>query len=176
MGNLRVDKMRVVVVVMIMGWMALYPLLVMGSPIRHKVGGSKGWHPDVNYTDWSSQEKFCVGDWLFFLFDKHYFNVLEVNKTSYENCMDKDFIKNETRGGRDVVELKEARTYYYISGGGYCFHQMKVAVHVEQQHQAAIAPSPVPMESGSLLPSVYTCSWIILAYVLFMSLVSMGNL
>lgn len=112
------------------------------------------------------------------MFDERYYNVLEVNKTSYENCIDKDFIKNVTRGGRDVVQLTEARTYYYISSGGYCFHQMRVAVDVEEHQDApAPAPEPAPINSGSVLPaSVYTCSWIILANVLFMNLVLMGTL
>ncbi|CAL0299051.1 unnamed protein product [Lupinus luteus] len=168
MENVRVNKMAMVIV----GLLALYPLMVMGGPIRHKVGGNKGWNPNVNYTEWSSQEHFFVGDWLLFIFDKHYYNILEVNKTSYENCIDNGFMKNLTRGGRDVVELKEARTYYYISSGGYCFHQMKVAVHVEE-HQAPITTSPPPtMNSASILPYVYTCTFIILANVFFINLVS----
>ncbi|KAJ6421601.1 hypothetical protein OIU84_028888 [Salix udensis] len=55
----------------------------------HKVG-SRGWIPDYNYTDWLNQrhEHFYVGDWLLFVFDKHSYNVLEVNETNYENCND----------------------------------------------------------------------------------------
>lgn len=104
-----------------------------------------------------------------FKFDRRYFNVLEVNKTSYENCIDRDFIKNITRGGRDVVQMTEARTYYYLSGGGYCFHGMRVAVQVQQEDQdpalamaAPPAPSPVAYGSSSPLPSVCTCIWIII--------------
>ncbi|OIV90230.1 hypothetical protein TanjilG_01426 [Lupinus angustifolius] len=177
MENLRVDNKMMVMVMVIIGLLALYPLMVMADPIRHKVGGNKGWSPNVNYTEWSSHEHFLVGDWLWFIFDKHYYNILEVNKTSYENCIDNGFIKNLTRGGRDVVELKEARTYYYISSGGYCFHQMKVAVNVEE-HQAPITASPPPImnNSGSILPYVYTCTLIIVANVLFMILVSIGAL
>lgn len=103
-----------------------------------------------------------------------------MNKTSYENCIDRDFIKNVTRGGRDVVQLTEARTYYYLSSGGYCFHQMRVAINVveEQQNRAVIAAAPAPSQnSGSLIvPSVCTCTWIILANVIKVSLVSMGIL
>ncbi|XP_061358088.1 early nodulin-like protein 19 [Gastrolobium bilobum] len=178
-------KIVVMNVVVIIGWLSLYPLVVIGDPMLHKVegpmvhkvGGSKGWKPDVNYTEWSSHEHFYVNDWLKFNFDKHLYTVLEVNKTSYENCIDRNFIKNFTRGGRDVVELKEARTYYYLSSGGYCFHGMRVAVHVEEhQHAAALAPAPSEMKSGSILPSVYTCIWIIVANVIYVNLVQMGTL
>ena len=67
-----------------------------------------------------------------FGFDKQLYNVLEVNKTSYESCIDKDYIYNVTRGGRDVFHLTEAKTYYFLSGRGYCYKGMKVAVFVEQ--------------------------------------------
>ncbi|KAJ6960088.1 hypothetical protein NC653_038204 [Populus alba x Populus x berolinensis] len=109
----------------------------------HKVG-SRGWIPNYNYTDWLSQshEHFYVGDWLLFVFDKHSYNVLEVNKTNYENCNDQGFIKNITRGGRDVVQLTEARPYYFLSSGGYCWNGMKVAINVED-----FAPTPAPASS-----------------------------
>ncbi|KAJ6753105.1 NODULIN 55-2 putative-RELATED [Salix koriyanagi] len=82
-------------------------------------------------------EHFYVGDWLLFVFDKHSYNVLEVNETNYENCNDQGFIKNITRGGRDVVQLTEARPYYFLSSGGYCWGGMKVAINVED-----LAPCP----------------------------------
>uniref|UniRef100_A0A3Q7F919 Phytocyanin domain-containing protein n=1 Tax=Solanum lycopersicum TaxID=4081 RepID=A0A3Q7F919_SOLLC len=79
-----------------------------------------------------------VGD---FVFDKHYYSVLEVNQTNYEQCIDSDFISNITRGGRDVFHLTQARPYYFISSGGYCFHGMKLAINVEQPLPASPAPS-----------------------------------
>lgn len=58
------ENSRVVVlvsVVVILGWLSLE---VLGGPVRHRVGGSKGWTQDVNYTEWSSHEHVFVGDWL----------------------------------------------------------------------------------------------------------------
>jgi len=77
-----------------------------------------------------------------------------------------------TRGGRDVVQMTEARTYYYLSGGGYCFHGMKVAVNVQQLPAMAPAPSSMAV-SSSLLPSLMcSCIWTILVNVLcFLNLV-----
>ncbi|KAK8652528.1 hypothetical protein V6N13_126559 [Hibiscus sabdariffa] len=112
----------------------------------HRVGNSHGWSPNVNYSEWSDHERFYVGDWLLFNFDKRYFNVLEVNQTSYENCNDQGFIKNITRGGRDVIELTEARPYYFLSSGGYCYNGMKVAVDVAA---AEAAPAPARVKNGS---------------------------
>ncbi|KAI4352526.1 hypothetical protein L6164_006767 [Bauhinia variegata] len=57
-----------ILTIMSMVIMIMYPLEVMGDPgpTLHKLGGSKGWNPnqDVNYTAWSAQEHFYVGDWL----------------------------------------------------------------------------------------------------------------
>lgn len=49
------------------------------------------------------------------------------------------FIKNITKGGRDVFQVIEAKKYYFINGGGYCLGGMKVAINVENLH-----PSPSP--------------------------------
>lgn len=77
-----------------------------------------------------------------FKFDKHYYNVLEVNDTSYQLCNDQNFITNITRGGRDVFNLTQARPYYFLSGGGYCFQGMKLAVNVEEYVPPPVAPPP----------------------------------
>lgn len=65
-----------------------------------------------------------------FGFDKSVHNVLEVNKTSYENCEEKGFMTNITRGGRDVFNLTETKVYYFICGRGFCSNGMRVAVSV----------------------------------------------
>ncbi|KAL2322301.1 hypothetical protein Fmac_026680 [Flemingia macrophylla] len=103
------------------------------DPTLHRVGGGRyTWAPKVNFTKWASHEHFYKGDWLYFGFDKHVHNVLEVNKTNYENCIDTGFIENITRGGRDVFQLSEARPYYFLCGRGFCFQGMKLAINVEE--------------------------------------------
>lgn len=74
-------------------------------------------------------------------------NVLEVNKTDYENCISDHPLHNWTTGaGRDVVPLNVTRTYYFISGKGFCFGGMKIAVHVENPPPP---PSALPVKNGS---------------------------
>lgn len=72
--------------------------------------------------------------------------MLEVNRTSYEQCIDRDFIKNITRGGRDVFNLTEAKPFYFLSSGGYYFHGMKLAVNVVE---FVPSPEPAPAKNGS---------------------------
>ncbi|KAL2528647.1 Lamin-like protein [Forsythia ovata] len=82
-----------------------------------------------------------------FVYDRNQMNVLEVNKTNYENCNSDNPLHNWTTGaGRDVVPLNVTKTYYFISGKGFCYGGMKVAIHVEKLPPP---PSSLPQKSGS---------------------------
>ncbi|PIN00551.1 hypothetical protein CDL12_26947 [Handroanthus impetiginosus] len=111
------------------------------AAVRYLVGGNMGWSSNVNYTTWAQGKHFYNGDWLFFVYDRNQMNILEVNKTDFENCISDHPLHNWTRGaGRDVVPLNITKTYYFISGKGFCFGGMKVAIHVEN-------PPPPPTSS-----------------------------
>lgn len=74
-------------------------------------------------------------------------NVLEVNKTDYESCNSDHPLNNWTTGaGRDVVPLNVTKTYYFISGKGFCYGGMKVAIPVEKLPPP---PKASPIKSGS---------------------------
>ncbi|XP_073279424.1 early nodulin-like protein 17 isoform X2 [Primulina huaijiensis] len=129
------------------------------AAVRFIVGGNMGWSPNVNYAAWVDAKNFYNGDWLcmlssFFLIFRstvscfkiwrvgNQMNVLEVNRTEYESCNSDNFLHNWTTGtGRDVVPLNVTRTYYFISGKGFCFSGMKLAVNVEDP------PAPSPSKS-----------------------------
>ncbi|CAA0828392.1 Lamin-like protein [Striga hermonthica] len=82
-----------------------------------------------------------------FVYDRNQYQVLEVNKTTYDNCTLDRPIHNFTGGaGRDVVALNQTRNYYFISSVGYCFGGMKLAVHVENPPPP---PSASPSRNGS---------------------------
>ncbi|KAI4339591.1 hypothetical protein MLD38_024515 [Melastoma candidum] len=118
---------------------------VVSAVSRHKVGGPLGWTPGINFTEWASDKHIYAGDWLYFVFDKNAHDVLEVNETGYEACSGQGFITNITRGGRDVYQLNETKTYYFICGKGYCWQGMKLAVNVLELPP----PAPAPSSSGS---------------------------
>ncbi|CAK7331943.1 unnamed protein product [Dovyalis caffra] len=125
------------------------------EPVLHRVGGGKyTWAPNANFTAWAMHETFYVGDWLYFGFDKTRYNVLEVNKMNYDNCSDRNFITNITRGGRDVFNLTVARPYYFLSGHGYCFKGMKLAVYVQY---APPDPAPLSKKAGMLNKRTWNC-------------------
>ncbi|KAK4417631.1 Lamin-like protein [Sesamum alatum] len=131
-----------------MGWLPVVlaaAMLTCAVGELIKVGGRAGWAENVNYTEWAAARHFYVGDWLYFVFDKRYYTVLEVKRSNYEQCNDSEFIKNISRGGRDVFNLTEARAYYFLTSGGYCYHGMKLAIHVQE----LVPPSPPPHPSPS---------------------------
>ncbi|CAH9109464.1 unnamed protein product [Cuscuta epithymum] len=127
-----------------------------GQPQLYKVGGSHMWKENAtfNYTTWASGKHFHKGDWLIFYFDKTMFNVLEVNKTCYDSCDSDHFIQNITHGGRDVVQLNQTKTYYFISHSWQCANGMKVAIHVEKP-PPPLTPSPKKSSSPPTLLSTF---------------------
>ncbi|KAK9735968.1 hypothetical protein RND81_04G241800 [Saponaria officinalis] len=113
--------------------------LVTGRLVN--VGGKDMWRTGINYTEWASHESFYVGDWLGFKFDKNQFDVIEVNETGYKDCNPNFMITNITRGaGRDIYELKEAKSYYFICTRGYCWGGMKVAINVTSSPPPTLSP------------------------------------
>ncbi|XP_043723537.1 lamin-like protein [Telopea speciosissima] len=127
-------------------------LLVMISGVsstRFIVGGNMGWTTNVNYTVWAKGKHFYLQDWLFFVYDRNQMNVLEVNKTGYDQCIEDHPIHNWTTGaGRDVVPLNVTKRYYFISGKGFCYGGMKISVLVENAPPPPSA-SPLNEKSGS---------------------------
>ncbi|OMO79374.1 Plastocyanin-like protein [Corchorus capsularis] len=136
---------------LIMAAMA-FALVVMAPNVDAKrfiVGSNMGWTTNVNYTIWAQDLHFYNGDWLFFVYDRNQMNVLEVNKTDYESCNSDHPLHNWTTGaGRDVVPLNVTRHYYFISGKGFCYGGMKLAVRVENPPPPPVA-SPVKSSSPS---------------------------
>ncbi|XP_019161672.1 PREDICTED: lamin-like protein isoform X2 [Ipomoea nil] len=109
------------------------------------VGGFRLWNVNVNYTYWARGKHFYLNDWLDFIYDKNQLSVLEVNETDYESCNADHPLHNWTRiggNGRDLVSLNMIKTYYIISGNGYCKKGVKVAVTVEK-------PPPFQMRARS---------------------------
>ncbi|XP_061358116.1 early nodulin-like protein 17 [Gastrolobium bilobum] len=153
---------RVFMVLLFLGCTMLV-MLPQASAVRWMIGGNMGWSTNFNYTTWAKGKHFYNGDWLFFVYDRNQMNVLEVNKTDYESCNSDHPRHNWTTGaGRDVVPLNVTRDYYFISGKGFCFGGMKIAVHVENPPPPPVA---APIRAGAhtlssqghiiLLPVVY---------------------
>ncbi|MCO5547680.1 hypothetical protein L7F22_001131 [Adiantum nelumboides] len=102
--------------------------------VQHQVGGSPGWSlpsmANVNYTIWASQQKFVVGDSLYFNYSSQYHNVLQVTEANYDACNASQPIRMWDDGAT-VIPLNMTGTFYYICGiPGHCEQGQKVAVTV----------------------------------------------
>lgn len=85
-----------------------------------------------------------------FVYDRNQQNILEVNKTDYEACNSDHPLHNWTTGaGRDVVPLNVTRRYYFLSGKGFCYSGMKMAIQVEKLPPP---PSAAPVKSKGSAP------------------------
>ncbi|XP_010936378.2 early nodulin-like protein 19 [Elaeis guineensis] len=117
------------------------------SADMHVIGGNDHWAPNVNYTEWAAGEHFYLHDWLVFYYQPGYYSVIQVNETNYERCSEEDPINKYDRGRSYAMQLNETGHYYFISGGGYCWHGMKLSILVEPL--PAPAPAPVPLSQSS---------------------------
>lgn len=118
-----------------MVFLLMFAVMVMVPEVsctRWIVGANQGWTSNVNYTIWAKDKHFYKDDWLYFVYDRNQMSVLEVNKTNYDLCNAEHPLHNYTTGaGRDVAPLNVTRHYYFISGNGFCYGGMKLAVLVE---------------------------------------------
>ncbi|GAB2299303.1 hypothetical protein Dimus_033375 [Dionaea muscipula] len=122
-------------------------MLPQVASVRFIVGGNMGWTSNVNYTIWAKDKHFYLGDWLFFVYDRNQMNVLEVNQSDYETCNSDHPLVNWTRGaGRDLIPLNVTKHYYIISGKGFCYGGMKLAINV---HNAPPPPPAAQIDSSS---------------------------
>ncbi|KAG8366932.1 hypothetical protein BUALT_Bualt16G0019400 [Buddleja alternifolia] len=122
----------VVAVVLLMFTAVMLPEV---AATRYIVGGNKGWTTNVNYSIWARSKHFYKGDWLFFVSTNwKRTDVFEVRKKDYDKCNSNHPIHKLSKGyGRDVVPLNVTKTYYFISGRGFCYGGMKVAIQVKSR-------------------------------------------
>ncbi|CAN6218699.1 unnamed protein product [Urochloa humidicola] len=125
-----------------MSWLLLLAVLAgfavePSAATDHIVGANHGWNPNINYSLWSGNQTFYVGDLISFRYQKGTHNVFEVNETGYDNCT-MDGVAGNWTSGKDFIPLPEARRYYFICGNGFCLQGMKVAITVHPlQHNAS---------------------------------------
>nr|GEW10490.1 lamin-like protein [Tanacetum cinerariifolium] len=122
-------------------------LLILATTVSatdHIVGANRGWNPGLNYTLWANNHTFYVGDFISFRYQKFQYNVVEVNKTGYDNCTLDSAVGNWS-SGKDFILLNKSQRYYFICGTGGCMNGMKVAIRVH--------PLPSPPAATTALPS-----------------------
>ncbi|KAG2245521.1 hypothetical protein Bca52824_085149 [Brassica carinata] len=115
-------RLALMAAAVVLAFLAAAPVTEVAAK-RWIVGDNKFWNPNINYTIWAQDKHFYLDDWLYFVYERNQYNVIEVNETNYISCNADNPIANWSRGsGRDVVHLNVTRHYYLISGsGGGCY-------------------------------------------------------
>ncbi|XP_043715236.1 blue copper protein 1a-like [Telopea speciosissima] len=96
----------------------------------HVVGDSNGWTNTCKYTEWTQEKLFHIGDTLVFNYEEGTHNVMQVNKTGYENCI-REPIFGMLVTGNDSIHLTALGTFWYICGvGKHCEYGQKLSITV----------------------------------------------
>ncbi|XP_058208063.1 uncharacterized protein LOC131321063 [Rhododendron vialii] len=117
----------------------------------HQVGGLKGWTMNLNSTEWAANEQFMVGDSLMFVYNINHYDVLEVGRSGYDSCDDKNLLMNVTEDANNIFKLTEAKSYYFISSRDRCLQGLKMAINVNT------LPPPPPPTPQTEYSSANTC-------------------
>ncbi|XP_071711916.1 mavicyanin-like [Rutidosis leptorrhynchoides] len=128
MRTLKTHKMRIYII----GVVLLMIFLSCSVPCLAKVytvGDSSGWSLGVDYSTWTSDKTFAVGDTLVFNYGSSH-SVDEVTSSDYGTCNVGNSIASYT-SGPTTIALNTTGTHYFVCGVvGHCSGGMKLSVPV----------------------------------------------
>nr|BAJ97517.1 predicted protein [Hordeum vulgare subsp. vulgare]BAJ98291.1 predicted protein [Hordeum vulgare subsp. vulgare]BAK02797.1 predicted protein [Hordeum vulgare subsp. vulgare] len=129
---------------------------VAAAATTFDVGDGHGWQTGVDYTDWTSDKTFAVGDTLVFNYTSKSHTVTEVNKSGYDACSGGNSLSNDDSGAT-AITLTTAGVHYFICDiPGHCASGMKLAVTVTVAGGSATGGSTIPAGAagGSLVSAM----------------------
>ncbi|KAF9587017.1 hypothetical protein IFM89_039703 [Coptis chinensis] len=96
----------------------------------HLVGDDEGWTQFPNFTYWAKGKSFHVGDTLVFSYAQELHNVVQVNGTSYEDCIMEPNL-GVLQSGNDSITVAEVGQLWYICGvEDHCKNGQKLTIEV----------------------------------------------
>ncbi|XP_047163503.1 blue copper protein-like [Vigna umbellata] len=114
----------------------------------HTVGDSSGWAIGSDYSSWTSDKAFAVGDSLVFNYGAGH-TVDEVKESDYKSCSAGNSISTDSSGATTIA-LKTAGTHYFIcSVPGHCSGGMKLAVTVKAGKDTTPSTGKAPPSDGT---------------------------
>lgn len=107
----------------------------------YTVGEGSGWALGVDYSGWTSDKTFVVGDTLVFNYGSGH-TVDEVSDSDYKTCTVGNSISTDSSGATKIA-LKTAGTHNFICAVmGHCTGGMKLAVNVAAGSTASPSGTP----------------------------------
>ncbi|XP_062099017.1 blue copper protein [Humulus lupulus] len=127
-------------------------MMPISSATVYTVGDTSGWAMGVDYSTWTSDKAFVVGDSLVFNYGSSH-TVDEVSSSDYSSCTAGNAITSDNTG-TTTVALKTTGTHYFICGVmGHCGSGMKLAVTVKSGGSSTSPSSDTPSGSTTTSPS-----------------------
>ncbi|KAF5740190.1 putative Blue copper protein precursor [Tripterygium wilfordii] len=123
--------------IVLLVWCMVVPISVATV---YTVGDTSGWVLGVDYSTWTSDKTFTVGDKLVFNYGGGH-TVDEVSSSDYSSCTLGNSITTDSSGATTIT-LNKAGTHYFICGAmGHCGSGMKLAVTVGSGSSSSGSPS-----------------------------------
>ncbi|KAF3783541.1 Early nodulin-like protein 2 [Nymphaea thermarum] len=123
-------------------------LTLSANGLEFRVGGPRGWvEPTGNdtdkYNEWASENRFHIGDSLYFKYEND--SVLVVNGQEYSRC-NNSFPIHKFKDGNTSFMLDRFGYFYFISGTySHCRNGQRLIIRVMAQ---PAAPAPEPTGPG----------------------------
>ncbi|KAM3703896.1 hypothetical protein ACB094_04G135600 [Castanea mollissima] len=123
----------------------LYPETTLAETKSFLVGGLIGWTKEHNGSWFPNGTTFYEGDTLVFEFNQTNYNVVVVNKHTYETCKATECNAPECKApegafeynsGNDEVPVEKGESYFICTKRGCCENNMKMMIF------AAAGPRP----------------------------------
>ncbi|CAL0327359.1 unnamed protein product [Lupinus luteus] len=120
----------------------------------YTVGDTSGWTIGADYSTWTSDKAFSVGDSLVFNYGAGH-TVDEVKESDYKSCTTGNSISTDSSGATTIALKREGTHYFICAIPGHCAGGMKVAVTVKagKQTTPSATPSSASPSSGKGSPS-----------------------
>ncbi|OIW21839.1 hypothetical protein TanjilG_12948 [Lupinus angustifolius] len=118
----------------------------------YNVGDTSGWTIGADYSTWTSDKAFSVGDSLVFNYGAGH-TVDEVKESDYKSCTTGNSLSTDSSGAT-TIPLKSEGTHYFICAvPGHCSGGMKLSVTVKAGKQTTPTTTTPSSSSGKGSPS-----------------------
>ncbi|KAK7379307.1 hypothetical protein VNO80_04764 [Phaseolus coccineus] len=115
------------------------------------VGDDHGWTEGFDYSTWTADKTFQVGDVLVFKYVVGEQNVFKVNGTAFRSCTVPPANEALTTGNDRIVLTTPGRKWYICGLTGHCNAGQKLFITVQAQTLPPTlppAPAPSPFQDG----------------------------
>ncbi|KAK8962892.1 hypothetical protein KSP40_PGU013071 [Platanthera guangdongensis] len=106
---------------------ALLQAIMFAGATEFIVGDETGWIVGKNYTKWTENKDFKVGDKLVFQYMAVQHDVFWVGEPEFNSCKTSPYIEHQTSGNDEFLLTTPGRRWYICGKSNHCTSGMKLA-------------------------------------------------